>query len=125
MQRSGTPRIVFHIGQQENAVYSITFRLADAVPSHLRNQWESERASWLRLHPEPWSIEIELEYHKRFSRAIERLVRDDAHFANCIRYPRRNPETARFGEPEYLLYESELASTIDNKERRFLNRRFT
>jgi putative transposase len=71
--------------QQENAVYFITFRLADAVPSHLRNQWESERASWLRLHPEPWSIEIELEYHKR------------------------SPER----------------SNADNKERRFLNRRFT
>jgi hypothetical protein len=53
------------------------------------------------------------------------LVRDAAHFANCVRYIRRNPEKARLGEAEYLLYESELASTIDNKERRFLNRRFT
>jgi len=194
--------------QQENAVYFITFRLADAVPSHLRNQWESERASWLRLHPDLWGIEIELEYHKRFSGAIERwldaghgsrllrrsdcakivsetlrhfdgerlaliasvvmpnhvhallvqgpeqpleklirswktftarqinstlsrsgslwqrdyfdrLVRDEAHFANCVRYIRRNPEKARLGEAEYLLYESELASTIDNKERGF------
>ena len=56
---------------------------------------------------------------------FDRLVRDEAHFANCVRYIRRNPEKARLGEAEYLLYESELASTIDNKERRFLNRRFT
>ena len=41
--------------QQEGAVYFITFRLADAVPHHVRTQWESEREAWLRVHPEPWS----------------------------------------------------------------------
>ena len=29
--------------QQVGAVYFVTFRLADAVPQHLRTQWESER----------------------------------------------------------------------------------
>ncbi len=29
--------------QQAGAVYFVTFRLADAVPTHLRSQWESER----------------------------------------------------------------------------------
>jgi len=68
--------------QQENAVYFITFRLADAIPSHLRNQWESDRATWLRLHPEPWSVEDEFEYHKRFSGAIERWL--DAGHGSCL-----------------------------------------
>lgn len=187
--------------QQEGAVYFITFRLADAVPSHLRVQWESERGAWLRVHPEPWSKEIEREYHERFSGAIERwldagygacllrrpecaqivagtlrhfegqrvimissvvmpnhvhalfvqnpewplkkliqswkrftareinkllersgslwqrdyfdrLVRDEKHFANCVRYVRRNPEKAGLNEGEFLLWESEIARAI-------------
>jgi len=35
--------------QQQGAVYFVTFRLADAIPAHLRDEWESERATWLRL----------------------------------------------------------------------------
>jgi REP element-mobilizing transposase RayT len=57
--------------QQEGAVYFITFRLADSVPSRLLAQWESERAAWLQVHPESWSTEIELEYQERFSGALE------------------------------------------------------
>jgi len=187
--------------QQDGAVYFITFRLADAVPSRLRNQWENEREAWLRVHPEPWNLEVEREYHKRFSGAIEhwldaghgacllrrrecgqvvaetlrhfegarvvmisfvvmpnhvhalfvqnvewplekvlqswkrfttreinkllgrvgnmwqrdyfdRLVRDEKHFANCIRYIRRNPQKARLGEGQFFLYESETARGV-------------
>jgi REP element-mobilizing transposase RayT len=187
--------------QQEGAVYFITFRLADAVPPRLRNQWESEREAWLKVHPEPWSAETELEYHQRFSGAIERwldagygacllrrhecaetvaetlrhfegdrvvmissvvmpnhvhalfvqnpewpleklirswkgftarqinkllgrsgnfwqrdyfdrLVRDEKHFANCVRYIRRNPEKASLSENEYIIWESEVAKEI-------------
>src|SRR5438552_17179629 len=60
--------------QQENAVYFITFRLADAVPSRLRSQWEDERATWLRVHPEPWNPETEREYHQRFSSSDRTLA---------------------------------------------------
>jgi putative transposase len=188
--------------QQEGAVYFITFRLADAVPHRLRTQWDSEREAWLRVHPEPWSAEVEREYHERFSGAIEhwldagygscilrrrdcaeivaealryfdgerlalisavampnhvhalfvqnadrplekllrswksfssrkinsllsrdgtlwqrdyfdRLVRDAKHFASCVRYIRRNPPKARLRNEEYILYESELARSIE------------
>ena len=44
--------------QQKGAVYFVTFRLADAVPHHLRTQWESDREAWLRVHPQPWSAEV-------------------------------------------------------------------
>lgn len=187
--------------QQEGAVYFITFRLADAVPTRLRTQWEGERATWLRVHPEPWTAEIEREYHKRFSGAIERwldaghgacflrrrecaaivaetlrhfegervamissvvmpnhvhalfvqnpewpleklirswkgftarkinsllersgnfwqrdyfdrLVRDEEHFANCVRYIRRNPDKAQLTKNEFILWESDLARSI-------------
>jgi REP element-mobilizing transposase RayT len=188
--------------QQQGAVYFITFRLADAVPEKLRDEWESERGIWLRFHPAPWTAQVEREYHKRFSGAIERwldvghgscvlrqndcatlvdetlrhfdgervalissvvmpnhvhaifvqnldyslerlvrswktftarrinlllgrsgvlwqrdyfdrLVRDEKHFANCVRYLRRNPIKARFSEGKYILYESELAKAIE------------
>ena len=188
--------------QQKGAVYFVTFRLADAVPQHLRVQWESERDAWLRIHPKPWSAEAEREYHNRFSGAIERwldaghgscvlrrydcaapvaealrhfdgeriaqiasvvmpnhvhavfvlngawplekiilswkgftarrinpliarkgnfwqrdyfdrLVRDARHLANCIRYIRRNPAKACLHASEFVLYESELAKSIE------------
>jgi putative transposase len=187
--------------QQQGATYFVTFRLADAVPMRLLKQWESEREAWLRIHPEPWTTEIELEYHQRFSGAIERwldaghgacllrrgecaqivaealshfegvrvamisfvvmpnhvhalfvqnpewplekltqswkrfsasqinkilgrsgslwqrdyfdrLVRDEKHFANCVRYIRRNPEKAGLSEGEFVLWESEMARAI-------------
>jgi putative transposase len=187
--------------QQKGAVYFVTFRLADAIPSRLRNQWEDDRDTWLRHNPEPWSPETEREYHQRFSGAIERwldaghgacllrrhdcakvvaetlrhfegvrvvmisfvvmpnhvhavfvqnpefpleklirswkgfaarqinkllgrsgnfwqrdyfdrLVRDEKHFANCVRYVRRNPEKARLSKDEFIVWESEIAQAI-------------
>jgi putative transposase len=43
---------------------------------------------------------------------FDRLVRDERHFANCVRYIRRNPEKARRSADQYLLYESEIARGI-------------
>ena len=44
---------------------------------------------------------------------FDRLVRDEKHFANCVRYIRRNPAKARLESGEYILYESEVARTIE------------
>ncbi len=68
--------------QQKGAVYFVTFRLADAVPHNLRTRWESEREAWLRVHPQPWSAEVEREYHDRFSGAVERWL--DAGHGSCV-----------------------------------------
>jgi putative transposase len=68
--------------QQEGAVYFLTFRLADAIPAKLREQLDEERRTWLRAHPMPWSGDIEREYHKRFSGAIERWL--DAGYGSCV-----------------------------------------
>lgn len=43
---------------------------------------------------------------------FDRLVRDEKHFVNCVRYIRRNPQKARLGEVEFLLWESETARAI-------------
>ncbi len=187
--------------QQRGVVYFVTFRLADSIPSRLRDQWQNEREAWLKVHPEPWSIETDREYHQRFSGAIEgwldaghgscllrrpecaeivaetlrhfegervvmissvvmpnhvhalfvqnpewplekltqswkrftarqinklldrtgnfwqrdyfdRLVRDEKHFANCVRYIRRNPEKAKLPPNEFILWQSEISLAI-------------
>ena len=187
--------------QQQGAVYFVTFRLADSIPSRLRDRWQTEREAWLKVHPEPWAIETEREYHQRFSGAIERwldaghgscllrrrdcaqvvaetlrhfegervvmislvimpnhvhalfvqnpewplekltqswkrfaarqinkllertgnfwqrdyfdrLVRDEKHFVNCVRYIRRNPEKASLSKYEFILWESGTALGI-------------
>jgi REP element-mobilizing transposase RayT len=43
---------------------------------------------------------------------FDRLVRDEKHFANCVRYIRRNPEKARLGKDQFILWESEVAQAI-------------
>lgn len=43
---------------------------------------------------------------------FDRLIRDADHFANCVRYIRRNPVKARLREGEFLLYESDLAKAV-------------
>jgi putative transposase len=44
---------------------------------------------------------------------FDRLVRDERHFANCVRYIRRNPAKARLLNGEYTLYETDLARSIE------------
>jgi putative transposase len=68
--------------EQARTVYFVTFRLADALPAGLLRQWEIERAAWLHHHPEPWMPDTELEYHTRFSGAVERWL-DEAH-GECV-----------------------------------------
>ncbi len=43
---------------------------------------------------------------------FDRLVRDAAHFARCVRYIRRNAEKAGLRAGEFLLWESEVARGI-------------
>jgi len=43
---------------------------------------------------------------------FDRLVRDEQHLANCVRYVRRNPEKARLPHDEFVLWETEVALAI-------------
>jgi putative transposase len=85
--------------QQKGATYFITFRLGDSIPTHLRTQWEEERATWLRFHPEPGDPDTEQEYHKRFTGAIERWL--DAGHGSCV------------------LWQNECARIVDDALRHF------
>jgi putative transposase len=44
---------------------------------------------------------------------FDRLVRDENHFANCVRYIRRNPGRARLRGGEFILFESEVAQSVE------------
>lgn len=70
--------------QQENAIYFVTFRLADALPAPLLREWENEREIWLKHHPEPWSAEAERDYYERFPRRTEQWL-DRGHGACLLR----------------------------------------
>jgi len=192
--------------EQTGACYFLTFRLADSIPATLLREWKAERDAWMALHPEPWSTEVEKEYHKRFSSKTEawldsgygdcllsnptardcaeramlhfdrnryllhafvimpnhvhallsihtegdlsktlhswksysakqintrlnrsgsiwqrdyfdRLVRNEEHFANCVRYIRRNPEKARLRVDSFTLYEDKIAQIVAQSSR--------
>lgn len=68
--------------QQESAVYFVTFRLGDAVPRNLCDEWQNDREAWLLGHPKPWDASTEREYHERFSGAIERWL--DRGYGSCV-----------------------------------------
>lgn len=68
--------------QQKGASYFITFRLADSVPIRLLEEWEHERFTWLKFHPEPWVPEVEVEFYRRFPGRLERYL--DTGHGSCV-----------------------------------------
>jgi REP element-mobilizing transposase RayT len=43
---------------------------------------------------------------------FDRLIRDEKHFANCVRYIRRNPQKARLSQEQSIVWESDIAAAI-------------
>ncbi len=64
--------------QQGEAMQFITFRLGDAMPASKLRQRKEERAVWLTRHPQPWSLEVEKEYHRRFTWKLEAWLDEGA-----------------------------------------------
>jgi putative transposase len=95
--------------QQESAVYFVTFRLADALPQNLRTRWESEREAWLRVHRQPWSAEVEREYHERFAGAVERWL--DAGYGSCTL---RRQDFARIVSEALRYFDGERSALISS-----------
>ncbi|HWA82607.1 MAG TPA: carbamoyl-phosphate synthase large subunit [Fimbriimonadaceae bacterium] len=68
---------------QENAIYSVTFRLTDAVPSHVANQWREERERFEAMRAQrALSPREELEWKKLQSEKVEAFL-DSGHGA-CL-----------------------------------------
>jgi REP element-mobilizing transposase RayT len=79
---------------------------------------------------QPWTIEQLVHSWKRFTARrinellgregalwqrdyFDRIVRDEGHFGNCVRYIRRNPEKAGLNVGACRLYESEFAQAVE------------
>ena len=75
--------------QQGSVYYFVTWRLADSLPSAELERWNEDRAVWNRVHPQPWDVETESEYHRRFSTAVDNWL--DAGSGSCVL---RTPELA-------------------------------
>ncbi len=68
--------------QQGEVIQFVTFRLADSLPETKLRIWREERDTFLDFFPQPWSPEIEKEYHSRFTRQLEDWL--DAGSGSCL-----------------------------------------
>ena len=68
--------------QQEDCMQFITFRLKDSLPQRKLKEWQAARNIWIRLHPEPWSFDEQMEYNLRFTKQFESWL-DKGHGA-CL-----------------------------------------
>jgi REP element-mobilizing transposase RayT len=76
--------------EQPGATYFATFRLADAVPAGPLAEFVRQKREWLAAQPgRPWPVDIEREYHRRFSKRFERWL--DRGYGSCLL---KNPDNA-------------------------------
>ncbi|MCM8784840.1 MAG: transposase [Candidatus Omnitrophica bacterium] len=68
--------------QKSDAIYWVTFRLADSLPKEKLNQWKEEYENWLKSNPKPWSKKQYEEYNEKFLKRIENWL--DNGYGSCI-----------------------------------------
>ena len=66
----------------------------NSIPSAKLDALRRERAAWLAAHPEPWSSEVERDYHDHFSRRLD-LWMDEGHGECVLRDPLARVEVER------------------------------
>lgn len=99
--RTTTSRLP-HLDQAE-AVYFLTFRLADSVPADALSSYVTERDQWLASHPpRPWPPEIEQEFHRKFTGRFERWL--DRGYGSCLL---QDPADARVVADTLMHFEGE------------------
>jgi putative transposase len=99
--RTTTSRLP-HLDQAE-AVYFLTFRLADSVPADARSAHVTERDQWLASHtPRPRPPEIEQEFHRKFTGRFERWL--DRGYGSCLL---QDPADARIVADTLMHFEGE------------------
>ena len=67
---------------QTDCTYFVTYRLADSLPKLKLLDLQRQKANWLRMHPKPWSSEIERDFHVLFDAQTERWLDDG--YGSCL-----------------------------------------
>jgi Transposase IS200 like len=67
--------------RQAGVIYLVTFHLADSLPTKKLAAWEKEKKLWLALNPPPHNSRQIEEYHRNFSRRIQKWL--DAGYGSC------------------------------------------
>jgi REP element-mobilizing transposase RayT len=68
--------------QQDEVTQFVTFRLADSMPRAKLRQWKEALVIWNAQNPEPWTEEIEQEYHRKFTWRLETWL--DEGYGTCL-----------------------------------------
>jgi REP element-mobilizing transposase RayT len=68
--------------RQDGTTYFVTFRTADSLPKEKLIQWQSERAEWLRAHPEPHTDADRHAYYQRFPERFQHWLDQD--YGACV-----------------------------------------
>ncbi|MEO5713515.1 MAG: transposase [Luteolibacter sp.] len=64
--------------QQSESMQFVTFRLGDAMPESTLHIWKQKHANWRQQHPQPWTPELEKEYHRQFTKKLEYMLDEGA-----------------------------------------------
>lgn len=91
--------------QREGALYLVTFRLGDSVPSATLVRWRTEQAVWLEVNPEPHNQARLIEKERLFSVRREEFL--DAGRGGC------------------LLSDERVATVVENSLRHFDGMRYS
>jgi hypothetical protein len=67
---------------KRNAVYWITFRLADSLSRARLDAWKAERELWGQAHPLPWTELEWREYDRQFGQRLENWL--DGGYGSCV-----------------------------------------
>ncbi len=68
--------------RQANATYFVTFRLLDSLPTHLLNEWKTNKSLWLEQNPKPWDAAQRRYYQINFSQKIAHWL--DQGMGSCL-----------------------------------------
>ena len=66
----------------DSTLVFVTYRLDDALPSHLLAKWHDERDEWIHLHPPPWTDAVTREYYEIFPEKLNVML--DAGHGSCV-----------------------------------------
>ncbi|MGD0251506.1 MAG: helicase C-terminal domain-containing protein, partial [Verrucomicrobiota bacterium] len=87
---------------QAGCTYFVTFRLEDSIPKDKQVQWQAELQEWLRRHPEPRTLEQEVEYSELFAERFHRWL--DSGLGKCWL---QQPEISAFVEEALRFFDGQ------------------